>query len=135
MPKEGEGRGVVCGVGVVKRGPGFGKEGGEREVGVLEEGGKDEDPAASEDADEAEPGGPAGAAGEEVGAIEVGEEGRGVVGVVSAADADKPEGGDGDGEPKASGTIRVDHAGALPLPAAAFGHLEAMLNRPSILHP
>jgi hypothetical protein len=29
----------------------------------------------------------------------------------------------------------VGHAGALPLPAGPFGHLEALLKQPSILHP
>src|SRR5215212_4350442 len=112
---------------MVEGGPGLRDEVGERDGGLSEEGDEDAGPAASEDADEAEAGGPSGAAGNEQGGVEVREQG-GVVGIGRPADADEPEGGDGDGEPEAGGAIRVGHAGALPLPAGPLGHLEALLD-------
>ena len=43
-----------------------------------------------------------------------------------AGDGDRPEGGDGKGQPEAGGTLRMVHTGVLPLPGAALVALEAL---------
>ena len=96
---------------------------------IIEECYQDRDPAPPKDTDQAQLGGRAAADGAPAKSLVRSSEGTGGNLLVRfTPHTEQPQGGDRDGEPQAGRPLGIRHPRALPLPAAAFGNLEALLN-------
>ena len=108
--------------------PRFRLKAASREAALIEQGHENDDPVPAKDAHQAQLGSPPGAGGRHGVGCQQQERALGNRLLRHPANAEQPQGGNGDGQPQPGRSLRIGHAGALPLPAAAFGDLATLLN-------